>query len=315
MIHIERYTPGMASTWDSFVGGSRTPTLLHLRSYMDYHADRFADHSLMAYAGNRLIAILPACLEDHTLYSHKGLTFGGWIESRRHTSAGTILDVWQATVERLRNEGIKKIVYAPAPYIYDIYPSDDDIYALFRLGARLTGCNASSAIPLSEPILLNETTRQAVKKASEAGIKVALSNDTDGFHDMLSKVLDERHSVIPVHTAGELRLLHSAMPGKIKLIIAYDTAGNAIAGTIVYLSEKVAHTQYMATTQSGRDLNALPYLIAQIPEILDLRPGMYLDFGSSCTGKGRNLNSGLDMKKAGMGGRTITYSTYTLDIG
>ena len=37
------YTPSMLPEWDRVVRESRNGTFLHLRGYMDYHADRFAD--------------------------------------------------------------------------------------------------------------------------------------------------------------------------------------------------------------------------------------------------------------------------------
>ena len=38
----------MAREWDAFVGASKNGTFLLTRPYMDYHADRFTDHSLIA---------------------------------------------------------------------------------------------------------------------------------------------------------------------------------------------------------------------------------------------------------------------------
>ncbi len=46
---------------------------------MDYHSDRFNDHSLVFTRKNRLIGLLPANIKDEALYSHGGLTFGGII--------------------------------------------------------------------------------------------------------------------------------------------------------------------------------------------------------------------------------------------
>ena len=61
MISICRYTQNKQTEWDDFVKVSRNGTFLFLRSYMDYHSDRFQDHSLMFYnEKNRLIAVLPA---------------------------------------------------------------------------------------------------------------------------------------------------------------------------------------------------------------------------------------------------------------
>ena len=56
MISICRYTQDKHTQWDDFVKVSKNGTFLFLRAYMDYHSDRFQDHSLMFYnEKNRLI--------------------------------------------------------------------------------------------------------------------------------------------------------------------------------------------------------------------------------------------------------------------
>ena len=46
-MEIHRYEPTDKTSWDKFVQGSKNGTFLFLRDYMDYHSDRFDDHSLM----------------------------------------------------------------------------------------------------------------------------------------------------------------------------------------------------------------------------------------------------------------------------
>ena len=77
MITVEQYSAHMAQRWDEAVSSSRNGTFLHLRGYMDYHSDRFADFSLMACDEGRVVAVMPACREGDTLYSHRGLA-GLW---------------------------------------------------------------------------------------------------------------------------------------------------------------------------------------------------------------------------------------------
>ena len=60
MFEIERYTPAKKDEWDQFVRQSKNGTFLFLRDYMDYHSDRFADFSLVARDGEKIIAVLPA---------------------------------------------------------------------------------------------------------------------------------------------------------------------------------------------------------------------------------------------------------------
>ena len=46
---IRRYTPSLADEWNAFVAQSKNGTVLFDRRYMDYHADRFSDCSLLFY--------------------------------------------------------------------------------------------------------------------------------------------------------------------------------------------------------------------------------------------------------------------------
>jgi hypothetical protein len=46
-MQIVRYHPSLKPRWDTFVAGSKNATFLFYRDYMDYHADRFCDHSLL----------------------------------------------------------------------------------------------------------------------------------------------------------------------------------------------------------------------------------------------------------------------------
>lgn len=318
MITVAPYTPALRREWDDMVMHSRNGTLLHLRGYMDYHADRFCDASLIArnHRGG-IVAMLPANIEDggKCVCSHRGLTFGGCITPARHFDAGTMLEVMTAFAEHYRANGVRQLIYKPIPWIYPVMPADDDIYALFRLGpAMMTGCNVSTAIQLSAPPLLNESTRQDLKRCRALGIKIAESDNFEQFWQMLSRVLDERHNAVPTHTVDEMRLLHSRFPDRIRLLSAVMPDGDTVAGAVVYIDRNVIHTQYMATTQRGREVKALVPLICTIPQFGWADGRAYLDFGSSCEQGGQILNRGLLLQKSGLGGRSVACCQYTLTL-
>jgi DNA-binding response OmpR family regulator len=46
-LSVERYTASRKREWDTFVSTAKNATFLFFRDYMDYHRDRFTDHSLM----------------------------------------------------------------------------------------------------------------------------------------------------------------------------------------------------------------------------------------------------------------------------
>src|SRR5438270_781606 len=83
MIRVVRYQPQQAALWDDFVGRSRNGVFLFQRGYMDYHADRFHDFSLLFLEEDKLVAVMPASVRDGVLSSHGGLTFGGVVSDER----------------------------------------------------------------------------------------------------------------------------------------------------------------------------------------------------------------------------------------
>lgn len=314
MIRIVRYDSSMAMRWDEFVKNSSNGTFLHLRGYMDYHSDRFTDCSLLAFDDKqRLVVMLPANLSGSILYSHQGLTYGGWIVGRRHFASSVMLEVWEAAVEWMRCNGVSELIYKTIPHIYHRYPSEDDLYALFRLGAQVEACQVSSAIALRTPWLPNESTKQQIKAAINSGVVVSKSNDYTLFMEMLSRRLDERYSVTPVHSLTEIQLLAERFPENINLYMAYSSNGNPLAGTIVYKTDTVVHTQYIATTELGRSNNVFSAIVAYLLEN-ECEGRDWLDFGVSCEQGGLVLNEGLSRQKYGLGGRPIVYTAYRLKI-
>ncbi len=59
-IRVERYEPKHKICWDEFVRQSKNGVFLFYRDYLEYHADRFNDFSLLFFQGSELIALI-AC--------------------------------------------------------------------------------------------------------------------------------------------------------------------------------------------------------------------------------------------------------------
>ena len=114
MFEIRRYTPEYADEWNRFVAESKNGTFLFDRRYMDYHSDRFCDHSLMVYRRGRLYALLPGNVKDDTFYSHQGLTYGGLVMNGK-TTAADVVEIFRLLNTMLCSEGLKKVVYKPVP--------------------------------------------------------------------------------------------------------------------------------------------------------------------------------------------------------
>ena len=69
MISIQRYTAEKTDEWNTFVAASKNGTFLFNRCYMDYHSDRFKDHSLMFYYDNRNKGEVEDCSGEGSLHA------------------------------------------------------------------------------------------------------------------------------------------------------------------------------------------------------------------------------------------------------
>ena len=313
MIEIVRYDASMAARWDEFVRTSRNGTFLQQRGYMDYHSDHFTDCSLMALHDGKLCALLPANVDGDTLWSHRGLTYGSWIVPLKHFDATVMLEVMDAAMAWLRANGIKRLVYKPVPHIYHRYPCEEDLYALFRHGARLTEANISTTIDLTCSLPLDRGNKSGANAARKAGIQVGPSDDWKGYWQLLSSLLDERYGTRPVHTLDEMQLLQHRFPHSIVLYTA-TLDGELLAGVVMYLSMPVAHCQYIGASPRGKDSKALTLLFEYLIGESAKQGYRYFDFGISNEDHGRYLNEGLVRQKSRLGGRGIIYNTFEITL-
>lgn len=314
-MHIARYTPSMQPQWDDFVDLSRNATFIFKRGFMDYHADRFPDHSLMLYDDHdRLIALLPATASGSCVSSHAGLTYGGWVLGRVKPDVLRFLDGWELMREYYRRQGFDTLLYKPVPHIYHSYPAEEDLYALYRSGAVVDSVLASSVIRLGDMLPFNTGAKRHVKRAMLSGLSVSQSDDYATFWDMLGRRLAERYDAKPVHSLAEIELLHSRYPENIHLWLAHDELGKPIAGTVLFICGRVIKAQYIASSSEGRDINAVDFLFDRLVEFASRHGYDCLDLGPSCEDEGRRLNTGLVTQKSGYGARIVAYSSYRVSL-
>ena len=228
-----------------------------------------------------------------------------------------MLAVMDSAVDFLRRQGVKKLIYKPVPHIYHSYPAEEDLYALFRHGARPAGCNVSTVIDLSRALPPDRGCKSGISHALRSGIETKVPTDFDGeidsFWAMLTELLKSRYGTRPVHTIDEIKLLHSRFSGDIKLVTAHES-GEPVAGAVLYVTAGVAHCQYIASTARGRDNRALTLLLHKAVEWAGEQGLRYFDFGTSNEDGGRVLNEGLLQQKARLGGRAIAYPTFSIII-
>ncbi|MCL1611666.1 GNAT family N-acetyltransferase [Marseilla massiliensis] len=308
MIDIRHYEPQSASEWNAFVAESKNGTFLFDRRYMDYHSDRFADSSLMVYRDGRLFALLPANREGDVLCSHRGLTYGGLVTGPSAT-ASAVVEAFEAVNAYLRGEGLRRVVYKAVPWIYHRVPSEEDLYALFRVcRARLVARDISSAIMQPHRLKWHRDRRYGINRCRNNGVAVELSDDFEGFWPVLEDNLMRSHGARPVHSLGEIRLLKSRFPDNILLYVARRD-GRVLGGTVLYVTPQVVHAQYISASAEGKALRVIDAIYDRILNG-DFADCLYFDFGKSTEDCGRVLNESLIYQKEGFGGRGVCYDWY-----
>lgn len=309
---IRRYRSEDAAMWDKFVAESRQGTLLHFRGYMDYHADRFKDCSLIAFRKEKPTAILPANIVNHRLYSHQGLTYGGWLTPLSHFDGSDMLDVFETWISWCRENNINEIFYKTVPHIYHKIPAEEDLYALFRYGALPWVTNLSSVIDMREIPMMNTLQKRHLKKAAVLSPWIRETDNAWEFMPVLEDCLKSRHDAAPVHSSSELQFLKEGYPENIRFFMA-GTGNETEAEVCIYDSVGVAHCQYIATTETGRDNGTLTFLMHHlITDTFKFR--RYFDFGTSNENGGKILNSGLIHQKVGLGGRGVAYQSFHIKL-
>ena len=308
---VRRYAHDDAAAWNAFVDASRNGTFLLRRDYMEYHAERFEDASLVVSAGGRLAALFPANRSGSEIASHAGLTHGGLVLADDAT-AESVGAIWDAIVLRLRRDAARRVVYKTIPTIYHRLPTEMDRDVLARSGARLVRREVLSAISPSAEWCVSPSKRRSVNRAERTpGVEIGVSHDWAAFWAVLRERLGERYGVTPVHSLAEIEMLAARFPSSIRLVTA-TVAGAVAAGTVLYESANVVRTQYMATNARARTLRLLDSVLGTA--IRDARArGKWFDLGSSVGGDG-TFNAGVALYKSRLGGHDVVHDVYALDF-
>ena len=202
-------------------------------------------------------------------------------------------------------------MYKAIPHIYHLVPAEEDLYALFRYGAKLIRRGVSSAIVFDEPILFSKARKRGITLAQKNGLTIKRTYDFEAFMSIVEDILMSKYNVKPTHTSSEIASLAQKFPENIKLFAAYKDE-MMLAGVIIFNSGPVAHAQYIASSDTGKKIGAadlvFDFVITQYS-----KQKRYFDFGVSTEKGGAYLNRGLAANKEGFGARAIVYDTYKVD--
>nr|WP_294926788.1 GNAT family N-acetyltransferase [uncultured Flavobacterium sp.] len=308
---IKKYTENDSKTWNDFIGQAKNATFLFHRDFIEYHKDRFEDYSLMIFEGEKLVAVLPANKSGEMLYSHQGLTYGGLVYNDKIKLA-SVIQIFKSILFFLIGNDIQKLQLKLIPSIYHQKPADELNYILFLLEAQLIKRDTLAVIDLSKSYSLSKIRKRGVKTGINNGLVIKEVNDfADFWNEILIPNLAQKHQAKPVHDLEEITRLKALFPEKIHQFNIYENE-IIVAGTTIFESSMVAHSQYISGKEDKNELGGLDLLFYKlISEVFKKK--RFFDFGISNENQGRKLNEGLSYWKESFGANTIVHDFYEVE--
>lgn len=315
-LSVRPYHDNEADIWDSFSKNSLQATLLHSRRFLSYHGDRFCDRSLIIENKGKCVGLFPAAVDPDDcscVVSHPGITYGGVLHQGK-LRGEHMIQALSEICNYYRLHGYTRLIYKAVPFFYHRAPSQDDLYALFRLGGIRYRCDLSSTIDLKQRLPINERRRRSLKKAVKAGVEIVEGKEYLGLlWPILIENLANKHGVKPVHTLKEILALADKFPDQIRCVCA-NLSGTIVAGILLFITHTAHHAQYIASSIYGYEISALDLLFDYCIERAITDGRRWFDFGISNECQGKKLNDNLYAFKSEFGGGGIVHDFYELSL-
>jgi hypothetical protein len=160
---VRRYNSEDSALWNAFIRNAKNATFLFHRDFMEYHSDRFEDFSLLVFEEKKLVSVVPANRVQNTVYSHQGLTYGGFVFNDK-IKIGKVIAVMQCALKFLNESKIDIFQLKLIPSIYHTFFSEEIEYTLFLTHAKLTRRDCLSVLDLTKEILYSKIRKRGIKK-------------------------------------------------------------------------------------------------------------------------------------------------------
>ena len=308
---VRHYSSEYFELWNAFISIAKNATFLFHRDFMEYHADRFEDYSLLVFEGENLVALLPANRVERVVFSHQGLTYGGLVFDEK-IKLVQVIAVFQSVLLFLNNQQIQTFQLKLIPSIYNKLFAEEIKYALFLAEAKIMRRDCLSVIDLSKPYFISKTRREAIRRGEKNQLVIKEELNFKLFwNEILIPNLDKKHNANPVHTIEEIIMLQQKFPKNIRHFNVYHEE-RIVAGTTVFITDRVAHPQYISGNAQKNELGSLDFLYNHlISEVF--KDKQYFDFGISHEDNGRKINEGLLFWKESFGAKTTVQDFYEVE--
>ena len=307
---VRLYLESDLRLWNSFITEAKNATFLFHRQFMEYHKDRFEDFSMLIFEGEKLMAVLPANKVGDTVYSHQGLTYGGFVLGEK-AKLGQVIEIVKSTLAFLESQKIATLNLKPIPNFYCSQFSEEIDYCLFLLNAKNYRKDTLSVLDLTSDFSFSKDRKQCIRRGIAANLIIKEETDLSAFwNQILIPNLEQKHQAKPVHSLSEITKLREQFQENIRHFNVYHN-DKIVAGTTVFVTDKVAHPQYISGNDVKNETGSLDFLYNHlITEVFKHKT--YFDFGPSHEDNGKKINNGILFWKESFGAKTTVQSYYEI---
>lgn len=308
LYQIKIYNSSDFALWNGFIEKAKNATFLFHRHFMEYHKDRFEDYSLMVFDEKKIVAVLPANRVVDTVFSHQGLTYGGLVLPEK-AKLGDVIEIFKSLLQFLNQNKVTTLHIKQLPSIYDHFFSEEMDYCLFLLQAKAFRKDCLSVIDLTKPFSFSKDRKQCIRRGVSANLTIKEETNFEPFWNrILIPNLMQKHQAKPVHSLEEIKQLQKQFPENIRHFNVYHE-NEIVAGTTVFITDKVAHPQYLSGNEKKNKLGSIDYLYNHLITNV-FHDKNYFDFGPSHEENGMKINEGILFWKESFGAKTTIQSNY-----
>lgn len=325
-LSIEKFSAHDEEKWENFIiKNSVNGTFLNSRKFLNYHKNRFNDHSLFIKKGENIVAIIPACeiveSSKKIFYSHEGSTFGGVVINKNFNDITHIDSIFSLFEHYLKDQSFDKVILKSTPEIFCNNNSSLLDYFCFKYGYE-NYAELSLYIDFNNYLPIIENNFSASKRRDfKYSLKYNLEfkvletdAEVDDFYKILMKSL-KKHNAKPVHSLEELLDFKNSRLNDVVKFYGVYYEKELIAGSMVFVfNNSVFHTQYLAANSDYSNYYPMNFLNYNLIREAYLKKFKFFSFGISTEDKGKILNAPLAQFKEGFGAVGSINRTYYKEL-
>lgn len=300
---VKKYEDSDEKNWENLVARSKNPAFIYFRKFLHYHKNTFDDHSIVVYLDNIMIAAIPASVVEKTWSAHPGLPFVDLIMVDM-INLESIKKILTAILDHLKKNGFEKMIFKVMPQVYKSIVSDEWIYFLREMGAKLYEQKLSTAIPLAQYNHIRKDIISEYRQTKRPYEVVDGDEYLATLYKLMCQHMEQKYQSKPIHSLEDLSYLKSLFPTNIRFLAGVEH-DSILGGAILFVYDSVVKLQYLFCKEQYLGDVMLLKIVASYQA-----SHQYIDLGTSNSLPHNQINFGNLYFKTKNGGKAFVTESY-----